>query len=105
VVPAGARGEGVCLAWSGRVGRTTIEASGFALLSDATDGFRRGRAFGIIVALSSLGIVIGSTVAAQLWERSGDVGLGMLVAAATVAIAGLVLLAHRADRVTAEAGP
>jgi MFS family permease len=105
VVPAGARGEGVCLAWSGRVGRTTIEASWFALLSDATDGGRRGRAFGIIVALSSLGIVIGSTVTAQLWERSGDVGLGMLVAAATVAIAGLVLLAHPADRVTAEAGP
>jgi len=83
----------------GGAGVTTIEASWFALLSDATDGGRRGRAFGTIVALSSLGIVIGSTVAAQLWERSGDVGLGMLVASATVAISGVVLLAHPADRV------
>jgi MFS family permease len=83
----------------GGAGVTTIEASWFALLSDATDGGRRGRAFGTIVALSSLGIVIGSTVAAQLWERSGDVGLGMLVASATVAISGVLLLAHPADRV------
>jgi MFS family permease len=82
----------------GGAGVTTIEASWFALLSDATDGGRRGRAFGTIVALSSLGIVIGSTVAAQLWERSGDVGLGMLVASATVAISGVVLLAHPGRR-------
>jgi DHA1 family multidrug resistance protein-like MFS transporter len=78
-------------------GVTTIEAAWFALLSDATDGARQGRAFGTIVALSSLGIVIGSTVAAQLWERSGDVGLGLLVASATVAISGILLLAHPAD--------
>lgn len=79
-------------------GVTALEASWFALLSDATDGGRRGRAFATIVALSSLGIVIGSTVAAQLWERSDDVGLGMLVASATVAIAGVSLLAYPADR-------
>ena len=79
-------------------GVTTIEAAWFALLAEATDGGRQGRAFGTIVALSSLGIVIGSTVAAQLWERSGDVGLGLLVASAAVAIAGLLLLAHPADR-------
>ena len=79
-------------------GVTTLEASWYALLSDATDGGRRGRAFGTVVALSSLGIVIGSTLAAQLWERSGDVGLGLLVAAATVAVAGGALLAHPSDR-------
>lgn len=78
-------------------GVTALEASWFALLSDATDGGRRGRAFGTIVALSSLGIVIGSTLAAQLWERTGDVGLGMLVASATVAVAGVSLLAYPAD--------
>jgi MFS family permease len=79
-------------------GVTTIEAAWFALLSEATDGGRQGRAFGTIVALSSLGIVIGSTAAAQLWERSGDVGLGLLVASAAVAVAGVLLLAHPADR-------
>ena len=78
-------------------GLTTIEASWFALLSDATDGGRRGRAFGTVVALSSLGIAVGSTVATQLWERSGDVGLGLVVSAAAVAIAGVALLAHPAD--------
>ncbi len=79
-------------------GLTTLEASWFALLSDATDGGRRGRAFGTVVALSSLGIAVGSTVATQLWERSGDVGLGLVVSAAAVAIAGVALLAHPADR-------
>jgi MFS family permease len=78
-------------------GLTTLEASWFALLSDATDGGRRGRAFGTVVALSSLGIAVGSTVATQLWERSGDVGLGLVVSAAAVAIAGVALLAHPAD--------
>jgi hypothetical protein len=77
---------------------TTLEACWFALLSDATDGGRRGRAFGTIVALSSLGIVVGTTVAAQLWERSGDIGLGMLVTSVFVAIAGGLLVAYPSDR-------
>ena len=79
-------------------GVTTFEASWFALLGDATEGGRRGRAFGTVVALSSLGVALGATVAAQLWERTGDAGLGMLAASVTVAIAGLALLAHPADR-------
>jgi MFS family permease len=79
-------------------GVTTLEASWFALLADATDGGRRGRAFGTVVALSTLGVALGATVASQLWERTGDVGLGMLAASVTVAIAGLALLAHPADR-------
>jgi MFS family permease len=79
-------------------GVTTLEASWYALLADATDGGRRGRAFGTVVALSTLGVALGATVASQLWERTGDVGLGMLAASVTVAIAGLALLAHPADR-------
>lgn len=79
-------------------GVTTLEAAWFALLSEATDGGRRGRAFGTVVALSSLGIAVGSTLATQLWERSGDVGLGLVVSAIAVAIAGVVLRAHPPDR-------
>jgi predicted MFS family arabinose efflux permease len=79
-------------------GVTTLEASWFALLGDATEGGRRGRAFGTVVALSSLGVALGATVAAQLWERTGDAGLGMLAASVTVAIAGFALLAHPSDR-------
>ena len=78
-------------------GVTTLEAAWFALLSDATDGGRRSRTFSTIVALSSLGIVVGSVTAAQIWERTGNIGLGMLVAAAAVGISGLALLAHPAD--------
>jgi MFS family permease len=82
----------------GGAGVTTLEACWFALLADATDGGRRGRAFGTVVAISSLGIVVGSTVAAQLWERTGDVGLGMLTTSIFVALAGVLLLVHPADR-------
>ena len=45
----------------GGAGVTALEASYFALLADATDGGRRGRAYGWISALSSLGIVVGAT--------------------------------------------
>jgi len=77
-------------------GVTAIEASYFALLADATDGGRRGRAYGWITALSSLGIVVGATVASQLWDRTGDVGLGLLVTGvALVFVIGFLLLYPR----------
>ena len=82
----------------GGAGVTTLEASWYALLGEATDGGRRGRAFGTVVALSTLGIMLGSTIAAQLWERTGDVGLGMIVASGAIALSGLVLLLHPSDR-------
>jgi MFS family permease len=82
-------------------GVTAIEASYFALLADATDGGRRGRAYGWISALSSLGIVIGATAASQLWDRTGDVGLGLVVnGVALVFVIGFLLLYPR-DRPTA----
>jgi DHA1 family multidrug resistance protein-like MFS transporter len=77
-------------------GVTALEASYFALLVDATDGGRRGRAYGWISALSSLGIVVGATVSSQLWDRTGDVGLGLLTAAVgLVLVAGFLLLYPR----------
>lgn len=42
---------------------------------------RRGRAYGWISALSSVGIVVGATVASQPWARTGVVGLGLLTTA------------------------
>ena len=77
-------------------GVTALEASYFALLADATDGGRRGRAYGWISALSSLGIVVGATAASQLWERTGDVGLGLLMTAVgLVFVVGFLLLYPR----------
>ena len=80
----------------GGAGVTAVEASYFALLADATDGGRRGRAYGWITALSSLGIVVGATAASQLWDRTGDVGLGLLVTGvAVVFVIGFLLLFPR----------
>ena len=77
-------------------GVTALEASYFALLADATNGGRRGRAYGWISALSSLGIVVGATVSSQIWDRTGDVGLGQLTSAiGLVLVAGFLLLYPR----------
>ena len=85
----------------GGAGVTALEASYFALLADATDGGRRGRAYGWISALSSLGIVVGATGASQLWDRTGDVGLGLLMTGAFLVLVAAFLLAYPRDRPTA----
>jgi MFS family permease len=82
----------------GGAGVTALEASYFALLADATDGGRRGRAYGWISALSSLGIVVGATVASQLWDRTGDVGLGLLMTAVALGFVAGFLLLYPRDR-------
>lgn len=82
----------------GGAGVTGLEASYFALLADATDGGRRGRAYGWITALSSLGIVVGATGASQLWDRTGDVGLGLLTTAMGLALVIAFLLLFPRDR-------
>lgn len=64
-------------------------AAFFALLSTATDGGRRGKAFGIVTALSNLGIVVGATVASTLWT-SIDILAGT---ASTAGFLGLSLVA------------
>jgi MFS family permease len=88
----------------GGAGVTALEASYFALLADATDGGRRGRAYGWISALSSLGIVVGATAASQVWDRTGDVGLGLLTTApGLVLVVGFLLLYPR-DRPRAASG-
>jgi DHA1 family multidrug resistance protein-like MFS transporter len=79
-------------------GVTALEASYFALLADATDGGRRGRAYGWISALSSLGIVVGATGATQVWDRTGDVGLGQLTSAIGLVLTVGFLLLYPRDR-------
>lgn len=70
----------------------------FALLADATDGGRRGRAYGWVSALSSLGIVVGAIAASQIWARTGDVGLGLLMTAVALAVVAGFLPLHPRDR-------
>ena len=72
-------------------GLAAAQASWFALLSVATDGGRRGRAFGIVTALSNLGMIVGATLAAAAWEAV-DVVAGMSVAMIALAL-GTVSLA------------
>jgi MFS family permease len=86
-------------------GVTAIEASYFALLADATDGGRRGRAYGWISALSSLGIVVGAIASSQVWDRTGDVGLGQLTSAVGLAFVVVFLLLYPRDRPAAATDP
>jgi DHA1 family tetracycline resistance protein-like MFS transporter len=73
-------------------GLTTVQASWYALLADATEGGRRGRRFGAVTAFANLGIVVGATVAAQLWEATDDVGVGFLISAVSLVGCALALL-------------
>ena len=82
----------------GGAGVTALEASFFALLADATDGGRRARAYGWITALSSLGIVVGATAASQVWDRTGNVGLGLLMSGVFLLLAAAFLLLYPRDR-------
>jgi MFS family permease len=87
----------------GGAGVTALEASFFAMLAEATDGGRRGRAYGWISALSSLGIAVGATAASQLWDRTGDVGLGLLMTGVAVLFVIGFLLLYPRDRPAAAA--
>jgi MFS family permease len=78
-------------------GLTTVGASWYALLADATEGGRRGRRFGTVTALGNLGIVVGATIASQLWETTADVGVGFVIAAISTVGCALALLAHPRD--------
>jgi len=81
-------------------GVTGVTASWYALLADATEGGRRGRRFGTVAALGNLGIVLGATVAAQLWELLDDVGVGFVIAGISVAVCALAFMILPRDRST-----
>jgi MFS family permease len=81
-------------------GLTAFESSWYALLAAATDEGRRGRVFGVVTALSNLGVAIGAMGAARAWELV-DIRVAVLTCSVTFALAGLAMLAHPPDRVTA----
>ncbi len=79
-------------------GVTSVGAAWYAMLADATDGGRRGRRFGTVAALGNLGIVLGATLAAQLWEQTGDAGVGFVIAGFSLAVCAVAFAAHPQDR-------
>jgi MFS family permease len=79
-------------------GITGSGAAWYALLGQVTGGGRRSRVFSTVAAISNLGIVVGATAAAQLWESLGDVGIGFVVAALAIVIAAATFLLLPADR-------
>ncbi len=74
-------------------GLSAAGASWFALLTIATDGGRRGRSFGLVTALSNLGMIAGATLASEVWQRIG-IDEALLVAAGfmVLGIASLALV-------------
>jgi len=72
-------------------GLAAAQSSWFALLSVATDGARRGRSFGYVTALSNLGVIVGASLASQVWERVG-LPQGMATATIFLVLAALSLL-------------
>jgi MFS family permease len=75
-------------------GLTAFSAAWYALLADAAGPHRMGRVFGIVNAASTIGIVIGSVTAAELWTRI-DVSAGMLVGVVAPLVTAAAMLAFR----------
>lgn len=71
-------------------GISTFGACWFALLTEASPEARRGRTFGIVNAISTLGVVIGANGAALLWELY-DIRFALVFAGVGAALAGLSL--------------
>jgi MFS family permease len=77
-------------------GLAAAQSSWFALLSVATDGARRGRSFGYVTALSNLGVIVGASLASQVWERVG-LAEGLATASIFLVLAALSLLLVPSD--------
>jgi len=75
-------------------GWTAFNASWYALLADTAPTRRLGRTFGVINAISALGIVVGALAAAELWTRV-DIVAGMMVGVIAPFVAVLAMLAYR----------
>ena len=85
-------------------GLAAAQSSWFALLTIATDGGRRGRSFGLVTALSNLGVVAGATLASEVWERIG-IDQALIVAAGFVVLGIASLSLVHEGRLTRPAGP
>lgn len=79
-------------------GISTFSACWFALLTTASPDARRGRTFGVVNAISTLGLVIGANGAAAIWEYS-DIRIAVVLTGVMAALGGLALgLLPRAPR-------
>ncbi|HEX5039287.1 MAG TPA: MFS transporter [Candidatus Limnocylindria bacterium] len=83
---------GIAVAAGG--GLTAFSASWYALLADSAGERRLGRIFGVVNALSTIGIVAGSVLAAELWSQI-DITAGMAVGAFAPLITVAAMLAFR----------
>jgi MFS family permease len=81
-------------AFLGGGGLTAFSASWYALLAETAGERRMGRVFGVVSAASTIGIVLGSTLAAELWTRV-DIAAGMLVGALLPLVTVGAMLAFR----------
>jgi DHA1 family tetracycline resistance protein-like MFS transporter len=75
-------------------GLTAFSAAWYALLADSAGPHRMGRVFGIVNAAATIGIVIGSVTAAELWTRV-DVTAGMMVGVLAPLVTVAAMLAFR----------
>ena len=75
-------------------GLTAFSASWYALLADSAGPHRMGRVFGVVNAASTIGIVIGSVTAAELWTRV-DITAGMMVGVLAPLVTVAAMLAFR----------
>ena len=75
-------------------GLTAFSASWYALLADSAGPHRMGRVFGIVNAAATIGIVIGSVTAAELWTRV-DITAGMMVGVVAPLVTVAAMLAFR----------
>lgn len=82
------------LAVLGGGGLTAFSASWYALLADSAGPHRMGRVFGIVNAAATIGIVIGSVTAAELWTRV-DISAGMMVGVLAPLLTVTAMLAFR----------
>ena len=78
-------------------GLAAAQSSWFALLAVATDSGRRGRSFGIVSALSNLGIIVGASIASSAWAVVG-LRAGMVSAAVFLVLAAASLALVPDDR-------
>ncbi|MEO8208780.1 MAG: MFS transporter [Chloroflexota bacterium] len=80
---------------AGGGGLAAAQSSWFALLTVATDGGRSGRSFGLVTALSNLGVVAGALLASEIWQQVG-IDQALVVAAGFMVLATVSLLLVRA---------
>ena len=86
-------------------GLTVAQSSWFAMLGEATGGGRRSRSFGLVAALSNLGIVAGAVASSAAWQAF-DVQVGLATSLGFIGLGlAALLLVRRAAPPPAPAAP